>query len=94
MGVLSVMGRLVSCQAVLDQVPPAGSRQCPARQELGVYLLGAIEPDQRALVDRHLAACPQCRAELAGLAGLPSLLRRVPVEEALRLAPAVNNLSG
>jgi hypothetical protein len=58
-----------------------------ARQELGVYLLGAIDPAQRALVDRHLAACPQCRAELAGLAGLPSLLRRVPAGEALQLAP-------
>jgi putative zinc finger protein len=59
-----------------------------ARQELGVYLLGAIEPAQRELVERHLAACPQCRAELAGLAGLPSLLRRVPVGEVLQLAPA------
>jgi anti-sigma factor RsiW len=59
------------------------------RQELGVYLLGAIEPAQRALVERHLTACPRCRAELAGLAGLPSLLRRVPVGEALRLAPDV-----
>jgi anti-sigma factor RsiW len=48
------------------------------RLELGVYLLGAIEPAQRAIVDRHLAACRSCRAELAGLAGLPSLLRRVP----------------
>ena len=62
--------------------------QCAqARQELGVYLLGAIEPAQRALVDRHLAACPACRAELAGLAGLPSLLRRVPAGEALQLPP-------
>ena len=64
--------------------------QCAqARQELGVYLLGAIEPAQRALVERHLAACPKCRAELAGLAGLPSLLRRVPVGEALQLVPDV-----
>lgn len=64
--------------------------QCAqARQELGVYLLGAVEPAQRAPVDRHLVSCPQCRAELAGLAGLPSLLRRVPVGEALRLAPDV-----
>lgn len=47
-----------------------------ARVELGAHLLGAIEPAQRALVDRHLAACPRCRAELAGLAGLPTLLRR------------------
>jgi anti-sigma factor RsiW len=62
-----------------------GDGRCAqARLELGVYLLGAIEPAQRALVDRHLAACPDCRAELAGLAGLPSLLRRAPVGEALQ----------
>jgi len=51
-----------------------------ARAELGVYLLGAIEPAQRALVDRHLTGCRSCRAELSGLAGLPSLLRRVPAD--------------
>jgi anti-sigma factor RsiW len=34
-----------------------------ARPELGVYLLGAIEPAQRALVERHLATCAPCRAE-------------------------------
>jgi len=58
-----------------------------ARRELGVYLLGAIEPAQRALVDRHLPGCAPCRAELAGLAELPALLRRVPVEEAWQLPP-------
>lgn len=62
--------------------------QCAqARLELGVYLLDAIEPAQRALVDRHLARCPDCRAELAGLAGLPALLGSVPVAEALQLSP-------
>jgi anti-sigma factor RsiW len=50
------------------------------RLELGVYLLGAIEPAQRAVVDRHLAACRSCRAELSELAGVPSLLRRVPAD--------------
>lgn len=48
------------------------------RLELGVYLFGAIEPAQRALVDSHLETCCRCRAELTSLAGLPSLLRRVP----------------
>jgi hypothetical protein len=56
------------------------------RWDLGVYVLGAIEPAQRARADRHLAACPQCRGELAGLAGLPALLRKVPAGEALQLS--------
>lgn len=56
------------------------------RQALGVYVIGAIEPAERAQVDEHLAACPECREELAGLAGLPAFLHRVPVDEAQRLA--------
>jgi anti-sigma factor RsiW len=55
------------------------------RQELGVYLLGTIEPARRAVMARHLATCPECRAELAGLAGLPALLGRVPADELRRL---------
>jgi anti-sigma factor RsiW len=59
-----------------------GADQCPQiRQELGVYLLGTIEPARRTVVARHLATCPECRAELAGLAGLPALLGRVPADE-------------
>ncbi len=56
-----------------------------ARQELGVYLLGAIGPAQRVAVARHLTSCRECRTELAGLAGLPALLRRVPADELRRL---------
>lgn len=46
------------------------------------------------MVDHHLVTCPACRAELSDLAGLPSLLRRVPADVVLRLltqraAPAV-----
>jgi hypothetical protein len=55
------------------------------RPELGVYLLGAIEPARRPVVDRHLGACDSCRAELSELAGLPSLLRRVPADSVLQL---------
>jgi hypothetical protein len=58
------------------------------RHSLGVYVLGAIDPADRALVDEHLATCRECREELAGLAGLPALLRRVPTAEAERLAMA------
>ena len=49
------------------------------RPLLGVYLTGAIAPADRAVVVHHLAACAGCRTELAGLAGLPGLLRRPPV---------------
>jgi Putative zinc-finger len=58
------------------------------RHSLGVYVLGAIEPADRAQVDEHLATCAECREELASLAGLPALLRRVPTAEAERLAVA------
>ena len=51
------------------------------RHLLGVYLLGAIDPAGRAAVDRHLAQCAECRKELAGLAGLPAMLGRVPAAE-------------
>ena len=52
------------------------------RHELGVYVLGAIGPGDRARVEQHLAACLRCREELVGLAGLPGLLRRVPPDVA------------
>ena len=61
--------------------------ECPeARLSLGVYVLGAIEPADRSLVDAHLTTCRDCRDELAGLAGLPALLSRVSAEEAAALA--------
>jgi hypothetical protein len=58
------------------------------REALGVYVLGAIDPAERAMVDDHLAVCPECREELASLAPLPALLRRVSVAEAERLTIA------
>jgi hypothetical protein len=61
-----------------------GAECAQCRSQLGVYVLGAIEPADRVQVDQHLADCPWCREELAGLAGLPGLLRRVPSDLALR----------
>jgi hypothetical protein len=59
---------------------------CPdARPSLGVYVLGAIDPAERALVDAHLLTCRDCRDELAGLAGLPALLARVNPDEVSRI---------
>ena len=61
------------------------------RQSLGVYVLGAIDPAERAAVDAHLTSCPDCREELAGLAGLPALLGHVPIDEAARIAGSDEN---
>jgi Putative zinc-finger len=56
-----------------------------ARPSLGVYVLGAIDPAERGLVDAHLSTCRDCRDELAGLAGLPALLARVNPDEISRI---------
>lgn len=63
-----------------------GADECRAvRQALGVYVLGATDPTERALVEAHLSRCAGCREELASLESLPTLLRRVPATEAERL---------
>src|SRR5258708_35883046 len=47
-----------------------GAGECARiRDELGVYVVGAIEPGERARVDRHLACGPWGRGERAGLCG-------------------------
>ena len=60
---------------------------CPeARPSLGVYVLGAINPVERGLVDAHLASCQECRDGFAGLAGLPALLARLSPDEVSRIS--------
>lgn len=55
------------------------------RHALGVYVIGAIDPAERLILDQHLAVCPECRADLAGLAGWPALLGKVTLDEAERV---------
>jgi hypothetical protein len=61
---------------------------------LGGYVVGALDPRERADVEAHLARCPACRDELAILAPLPGLMSRLTVDEAVSgpppLDPAVN----
>jgi predicted anti-sigma-YlaC factor YlaD len=66
-----------------DTNSTAGCREF--RHLLGVYVVGAIDPADRALVDDHLPSCQACRDELAGLAGLPAMLSRVPAPDVERL---------
>lgn len=51
------------------------------RPGLGAYVLGALEPAERAVLQAHLAECAPCREELASLAALPGLLGRVSLAE-------------
>jgi predicted anti-sigma-YlaC factor YlaD len=59
---------------------------------LGVYVLGAIEPAERAMVDAHLGVCGRCRDELASLAGLPAMLGRVTEDQLEQLGPPPEEL--
>lgn len=53
------------------------TQDCTAvRESLGVLVLGALEPGERAEVEEHVRRCPACSAELAELAPLPGLLNR------------------
>ena len=55
-------------------------------RDLGVYVLGALEPAERGRFEQHLSGCSICRDELADLAVLPTLLSRLG-EAALAAAP-------
>ena len=52
-----------------------------ATLSLGVYLMGALEPAERAEVEAHLAECAACRGELAELAALPSMLEQISIDD-------------
>jgi len=49
------------------------------RDTLGAYVLGALEPGERAQVAAHLETCAHCRTELAAITPLPGLLGRLEV---------------
>lgn len=52
------------------------------REALGAYVLGALEPDERHVVEAHLGTCPACRDEVARLSALPHLLDHLDEGEA------------
>ncbi|MFF3440841.1 zf-HC2 domain-containing protein [Streptosporangium sp. NPDC002721] len=56
------------------------------RMSLGVYVLDALEPDERVLVEAHLAECAECRAELEELAGVTTFLGRVSEGDVAQVA--------
>jgi hypothetical protein len=57
------------------------------REELGAYLLGALDPDETLRMQAHLSECAECRAEYAELAPVVGLLAKVPAEAFVRTVP-------
>lgn len=53
------------------------------QRSLASYVLGALAPADRRQLDEHLLGCPACREELATYAGLPGLLSRLDLAEAV-----------
>jgi anti-sigma-K factor RskA len=50
--------------------------------DLGTYLAGRLDPEERRRFERHLAECPQCRQEAEELGRVTSMLeRRAPAYE-------------
>lgn len=54
------------------------------REQLSPYLDGRLDERERAVLDRHLAGCAQCRVELEQLRQTVALLRAVPAVSAPR----------
>ena len=55
-----------------------GAVGCPRGEDAGAYLMGSLDPAERAGFATHLPRCPHCLREVGALAGLPGLLARSP----------------
>lgn len=58
-------------------------------EDLGLYLLGKLDPADRLAFDAHLTECGACREELAQLSGVRSLLGTVTALDATSELPPV-----
>lgn len=59
---------------------------------LGAYSLGILDPAEQQEVDRHLAGCATCRAELAELTATAELLGSVPGDMVAGDTPPADDL--
>ncbi|WP_316520419.1 zf-HC2 domain-containing protein [Kitasatospora brasiliensis] len=53
---------------------PGGPHGAPEHTDAGAYVLGLLEPAERATFERHLADCPQCARQVAELGAVEPLL--------------------
>ncbi len=52
----------------------------PFEMDDAAYLLGALSPAERTRYEQHLQTCDACTRSLTELAGVPGMLRRLPIE--------------
>ena len=58
---------------------------CTQQTWVGAYVLDALEPEETAKVQRHIADCPFCQDEVVNLSWIPALLRTVRLDDVERL---------
>ena len=54
---------------------------CPRLHDVASYTLGTLDPAERDATAAHLPECPECRAALDSVAGLPGLLAQVDLAD-------------
>ncbi len=62
---------------------------CHVREELGAYVLDALEPGEHEAVSAHLRECAACRLERDRLAALPPLIAHADGLEIPAAPPAI-----
>ena len=69
-----------------DRGPDARREHDAVHEWDAAYVLGGLSADERAQFERHLCGCDTCTASVADLAGLPAVLRLLPVDQAVAIA--------
>ncbi|MEV0644024.1 zf-HC2 domain-containing protein [Phytomonospora sp. NPDC050363] len=69
---------------------------CQHHHDGAAYVLGALDPADRARFESHLPGCAECGATVSGLAQLPGVLAHAPIEDMLAegAAPPADTLAG
>jgi anti-sigma factor RsiW len=66
----------------------------PFLHDDAAYVLGALSDDEREAFEAHLATCADCRARVAEVRGVPSLLAGITAADLVEEAPPETLLPG